>query len=88
MTATPSTCPFPLQRPWGSSETQHLYRGPRYRSESLIPPMKIQFQCTCGADISEFTRGEGPDTDIRVVCGNCESMYVVTITQLLDGSEW
>lgn len=51
-------------------------------------PMKIQFECTCGADISEFTRGEGPDTDVRVVCGNCESMYVVTITQLLDGSEW
>lgn len=49
--------------------------------------MNIQFECTCGADISEFTRSEGPDTDVRVVCEDCESMYVVTITQLVTGSE-
>lgn len=49
--------------------------------------MDIQFDCSCGAEISEFTRG-GPDVDVRVICEDCESRYVVTITKLLDGSEF
>lgn len=57
-----------------------------YFDERRTVLVDIQFDCSCGDEISEFTRG-GPDGDVRVRCENCESRYVVTITKLLDGAE-
>lgn len=44
--------------------------------------MDIQFDCSCGDRISEFTRGPSPD--IQVKCEQCGAIYAVTITQLRD----
>lgn len=44
--------------------------------------MELQFECGCGADISEFTRGDDPEFDAHIRCDVCGSEYIVTITQI------
>jgi transcription elongation factor Elf1 len=43
--------------------------------------MKVQFECSCSEEISEFTRGE-TSRGVHVECGNCGAVYAVTITEL------
>jgi len=43
--------------------------------------MRVQFECSCSEDISEFTRGQ-TSRGVHVECGNCGAVYAVTITEL------
>lgn len=48
--------------------------------------MEIDFDCSCGERIEEFTRGDGGDVPgVRVACGDCDARYIVTITQITQG---
>lgn len=50
--------------------------------------MGIEFDCSCGERINEFTRSEGGEFyEDRVACPDCNAYYVVTITQLTGGEE-
>lgn len=47
--------------------------------------MKIEFSCHCGDTISELTRGD-TSTNVQVKCGGCDSIYAVTISQIMEGN--
>ena len=44
--------------------------------------MKIQFDCECGAEVSDFTRGSQAEFDTRLQCQDCGSVYALSITKL------
>ncbi|MBP1921875.1 hypothetical protein J2751_000872 [Halorubrum alkaliphilum] len=57
-------------------------RSPYFKYNWSLPTsMKVQFECSCSEDISEFTRGE-TSRGVHVECGNCGAVYAVTITEL------
>ncbi|WP_459881727.1 hypothetical protein [Halorubrum gandharaense] len=43
--------------------------------------MRVQFECSCGAEITEFARGQ-TSRGIHVECGSCGAVYAVTITEI------
>ena len=56
-----------------------------YASLSYEPgetQMKIQFDCECGAEVSDFTRGSQAEFDTRLQCQECGSVYALSITKL------
>ena len=44
--------------------------------------MQYQFECVCGAEISDFTRSGDVETNTSAVCEECGSVYGLTITTL------
>lgn len=48
--------------------------------------MEVRFDCECGREISDFTRGDEVETGVRVACDECGATYAVTITQIQTGS--
>lgn len=44
--------------------------------------MEIQFDCECGAEVSDFVRGDDAEMTIRTVCEACDALYAVTITPI------
>lgn len=47
--------------------------------------MKISFECTCGEEIDDFTRGDG-DINTRMRCDECGTVHAVTISALTKPS--
>lgn len=46
--------------------------------------MEFRFDCECGSEMSDFTRGRSERT-VQVTCDDCEAVYAVTVTQLQAG---
>jgi len=44
--------------------------------------MEIAFDCECGEEVSDFTRGEGSEISAHLQCDSCGAVYAVTITPL------
>lgn len=53
----------------------------RWAKEWVSLGMDVRFECECGAEIDEFTRGT-ESSQIRVRCQDCDAVYAFTITQL------
>lgn len=43
--------------------------------------MELSFECSCGADVSDFVRGDG-DVNTRFRCDDCGTVYAVTVSAL------
>ena len=48
--------------------------------------MEFQFDCSCGEQISDFTRSNNSSTDFQIECDDCNAWYTVTITQIREGT--
>jgi len=46
--------------------------------------MEIAFECDCGQDISEFTRG-GTTKNATLECPACGAVWAVTLTNIRGG---
>lgn len=50
--------------------------------------MEFSFQCLCGEETVDLTRGTDDATNrSRIRCENCEAVYAVTITKIVTGSQ-
>lgn len=47
--------------------------------------MEFQFDCECGATVSDFTRSGETEADFHMGCESCKALYLVTITQIRKG---
>ncbi|UIO99951.1 hypothetical protein Hbl1158_00825 [Halobaculum sp. CBA1158] len=44
--------------------------------------MEYAFECSCGAEVADFTRGDDVEVNTVAVCEECGSTYGLTITTL------
>lgn len=44
--------------------------------------MEFAFDCSCGDDVSGFTRGEKEEANFHVSCEGCGAVYAVTVTRI------
>lgn len=44
--------------------------------------MKYQFECGCGEQIADFTRGRDAEISTTVRCDGCGTFYALTITAI------
>lgn len=57
----------------------HIVNGGKVSRED---GMKFEFECGCGEEVSDFTRGGDVEMSTSIVCEACGSMYAVTITTI------
>ncbi|MEF8915848.1 MAG: hypothetical protein V5A17_14560 [Natronomonas sp.] len=46
--------------------------------------MEVEFECDCGHEISEFTRG-GVTKNVQLECPNCRAVWTLTLTNIRSG---
>lgn len=44
--------------------------------------MEIEFDCECGEQVADFTRGGGQEISTQLRCEDCGTVYAITITPL------
>ena len=44
--------------------------------------MEFTCSCTCGSEISGFTRGSDTEAEFTLECEDCGAVYAVTVTRL------
>jgi hypothetical protein len=45
--------------------------------------MEFQFDCGCGEQVSDFTRGKDEEITTRVRCSGCDTVYALTLTPIV-----
>jgi hypothetical protein len=45
--------------------------------------MQFQFECGCGVQLSDYTRGVGDEVTTQVQCQSCGTVYALTITPIV-----
>lgn len=46
------------------------------------PLMKIQFECSCGGNVSGTTRGTSDEVTTQMQCDECGQVHAITITPI------
>ncbi|QZY00838.1 hypothetical protein [Halobaculum rubrum] len=49
--------------------------------------MEYSFECECGEEVSDFTRGGDVEVSTVAVCEECGTTYGLTITAIQSGGE-
>ncbi|MFP4591496.1 MAG: hypothetical protein ACLFMX_06630 [Halobacteriales archaeon] len=49
--------------------------------------MEFEFECDCGARVSDFTRGESVESNLVIECPACDAVYALTLTKLQSGTD-
>ncbi|WP_435064110.1 hypothetical protein [Halobaculum sp. EA56] len=44
--------------------------------------MEYRFECECGAEVADFTRGDDIEVNTVAICDECGATYGLTITAI------
>ena len=65
----------------GNSATLRAKVNP-VKAYQSVRTMEFQFDCGCGEQVSDFTRGDDVEVTTNAICEGCGTMFALTITTI------